>query len=228
MASTKEGGRVRVVITTTKDYYAAPLVVAEDDGRLVCETHGSNWCGHIEKVVKEGLDVESLWSMAGHTDEEDDDDYEGINDIKVPLVPSEGLYAEVHLRAVYNKDKWIGSYAADVIYPMERDPDFGTIETQKMGLLNSGEGRLILREMVINWFYPELEVPSRPKCTSRLHTYTEQYAVEKIDKEGSVRERSRKKLMNTWTMVFYGKCIFCFKRNPNPHEEWDDDLVPRD
>jgi hypothetical protein len=212
---------VRVVITTHGT--SSPMVVAEDNGQLMCNRHKSSWCHHIEQVIRQGLDIESLWSMAGHADEEDDD-YEGINYIQVPLVPSEGLYAEVHLRAVYNKDKWIGSYAADVIYPMERDPDFGTIETPKMGLLNPGEGRLILREMVINWFYPELEVPSHARCASKLHTVLEQSGVAQIKKGGT----SKDKLMNTWTMVFYGKCIFCFKRNPDPVEEWDDDLVPRD
>jgi hypothetical protein len=182
--------------------------MADMRGHLTCRVDNTLWCGHIEQVIKEHQDADAIQSVHG-----------GSQFVSVPLVPSQGVYAMVWLDR-QEREHWLAK--AYLQSPTKALPDrTATGDDMFIGFLSAGEGRAILRRMIIQEFskdmYPEMLVT----CESLYHSVNRRlYMVEKV--KASLLDQ----LLEAWSMQWYKRCSLCFVEEQSNPPKWDDSLIP--
>lgn len=167
----------------------------ENDGTMHCMDDKSNWCKHIEAMVKVGLDAEVMFAS---------DAYHYGSAIKVPLVPSEGLYAEVRCGKAFEDT---GAYQFDLVDP-KRPLIRGLLDLQFLGFINpsEGEGRNVLRGMVYDWFRANVDLRTL-SCSVSAHGFNQeqmmQYNLKHPDSKEGVSEA-----FGLWLLDNCRKCRF--------------------
>lgn len=163
------------------------VIVAEDNGHLRCDEDKTYWCAHIEFGVRNGLDVEFIWNYL--------DRFESNEwlPIEVPMVPNHNQWAAVHLSI--RKIGGMPVLNVNLLQPNGDDEVF-------LGFLANGEGRLVLRSMVYDWFRGVVDVDSL-KCMSRSHKFVEQMKWQDDMKD---EQRGPAQLWSVWQT---GNCLSC-------------------
>jgi hypothetical protein len=172
----------------TYDFMAMP------NGHIACEVcSASLWCEHIEQMIKANGDAGVIF---------EDFTPGGVEDlrIEVPMFPTSNLWQPV----VLTPHKKITAYFVDL------DVDSASYE---LGFLNPGEGRVVLRSMVLSWFAGMVET-STLQCKSKSHGFPAQKAWEQNMKDEGARALS---LFAVWQQ---GTCPHCLRQLNDP------DLVP--
>ncbi len=169
----------------------AGIVVAKSNGHLLCENCGTYWCLHVEQVVKDGEDADPIW-----------DAYPNTQRIEVPIIPTSNLWAPVLLMQPTD--------AKAKMYKLDYQFDLTT--WSNMGFIHPGEGRSILRSMILEWF-TGTQADDAKECESAGHGYHQTLKYEADMKHPAL------KIAQQWSIWATGRCIGCtFQSSP--------DLVP--
>lgn len=129
-----------------------PEILPKSNGHLLCEYHNTYWCIDIEDFVKSGADAELVWM-----------NYPDETMIEVPIIPTSNLWASVWLRK---------PDAAPVQMYRVGFQQEDNVETVFMGFLHVGEGRSVMRNMILDWFSGTQDIENLV-CQSRGHGYKE-------------------------------------------------------
>lgn len=179
------------------------------NGHIKCEDDQKYWCEHVQGVIIQSLDAESLW-------EEFTDNPAGI-EIEVPMVPSSNLWARVTLQDAEQKYAcrqviWDSSVVPWLTGTLT-GPSSRVDQPNFIGYLLPGEGRMVIRNMMFDWFKGLGEIGVT--CSSSSHGYKEEREwIKAIN--NSVR-----KWGELWSVYTTGFCLDC-----NPTGGWSDDLIP--
>lgn len=183
-------------------------VVTGTSGYLACRRCVSYWCAHVEKAMKEGLDAHFVFA-----DLREVGDYH----LGVPIVPSRNIYAEV----------WAEKWRSDSLKTWLISPQDATQNQMFgdhgifLGFLNEGEGRNVLRQMILAEFASDfVEIEPQGKCKSPSHNVFTQKAIEL-----ACNNDAGARVANGWCMRFYNKCVSCFAAE-GASNDFDPDLVP--
>lgn len=181
------------------DSEGSHLLLDHKDGYLKCSECGLeswNWCPHIEDSVRAHADAESIWNIQ---------DEQLPHFIEVPMYPSAMLWAPVELR----KSDLIPTALRIVFY--EEAPKLPI----DLGFINPGDGRLVMRSMLIEYFESQI-MRGRPfACESSSHGY-------KQEMKWQDNCRTNLRIFEYWSIYRNKVCLAC----------WDDimnfskDLVP--
>lgn len=168
----------------------------KESGFLECDDCGSIWCVHLEKLIRENKDALSLWE---NSTEEDEGQV-----VKVPIVPSLQIWTDIELI----------NYRPDMrkIQPHESSQFIWLEIRDDWGFLQVGEGRKVLRDIILTKFVAAF--PNTPKCKSSSHGP----AQEKYFQENG------KQFFFKWISASTGMCPPCRSRSVNVGE--DPDLIP--
>ena len=172
-------------------------------GELRCFRCQAIWCEHSLNAVIDVLDPNSLWTQLE----------EGVTKFIIPVRPSETILPRVKLT-------WLHDNRDTVRVEMDRlDQEVTRLThlTPFIGFLNRGEGRIHVRQMIVNWFEPELDL-SMHRCTGRPHDWRREVAVQE--------QCNRNKTFlftNCWKLLFEGVCALCWSDRNRP---FDPDLIP--
>lgn len=180
-------------------------------GLLVCMKDETAWCDHIDQVVKMGLDAKSI--RADCTEQE-------VMYLEVPVFPTDGIFGRVFLHP-----RKSGTFDVNLNEPID------VVTTKKMkrakgphlGILCPGEGRVILRNMILDWLQGITPEPPTPvtTCSSFRHGYQRKLDFTTIMKFGHPRAR----MIEAWCLYWYTKCYGCLTEE-GPSIEFDSDLIP--
>ena len=170
------------------------------NGYLKCDDCDQYWCEHIEALIKDGDDADSLWH--NYTIGRDEM-------VMVPMVPSLNLWATVVLRP----DHEMPVQCYEVLF--SHDP---AAEGVFVGYLHVGEARATIRTMLWDWFqgYPGT---NNIECKSSGHGFRQQMVWER-----KVLANHKTYLINAWSIKYDGKCIACATTGSDDFS----DLVPDD
>lgn len=171
------------------------------NGHLKCDICDTYWCKHIQAVVTRNEDSPSIFWNAELPSRR----------IAVPMMPTTNQWAEVTLEPAVE----LRSLSYEVILP-ETDARTGDPELHFLGYIHPGEGRMILRSMIYDWFRGHVDVENL-ECKSRGHKLTQQnrWITDLADPQ-----RSAAQLWSVWTT---GTCLGCSFTT-----DGIDDLIPDD
>lgn len=180
-------------------------------GLLVCPEDESCWCDHIDQVVRMGLDANSI---------RDDCNGNLIQYLEVPVFPTDGIFGRVFIHP-----RKSGTFDVNLNQPM----DVASTKRMKrangphLGLLCPGEGRMVLRNMIIDWLQGITPEPPTPvtTCGSFRHGYQRKMDFTTIMKFGDHRSR----MIEAWCLYWYTKCHGCLAEE-GPSVQFDADLIP--
>lgn len=184
-------------------------VVTGTSGYLMCRRDLTYWCIHVEKILKEGADAPYIFS--------DLREMLGSAHIGVPIIPTRNIFAEIWAEEWREGSvkTWLNSPGDAVQNQMFSDRGIF------LGFLDAGEGRSILRQLVLEEFASDF-VPNEPqgKCGALGHNIFTQRIIER-----ECQTDLGARLANGWCMRFYNKCYSCF-RVEGPNRNFDPDLIP--
>lgn len=162
---------------------------------LTCSYHTNEpWCDHMMQAIQGGHDAEHLWESPP-------------KDLQVPVLPTEGLFQNVSM--------WEVEDDPNIRQVNMFSDDTGAGIDNFLGFIGPGEGRLALRQLVINWY--EVQMASIDKCISGNHGMA-------AEKEWQANLKSTKKgFVDKWHVIKHKKCKWCFLRS---QFSGTDDLVP--
>lgn len=172
-----------------------PIVVPTDGtmvnprptGALVCSKCQPSWCRHIQYVVEHGLDDRSVWDHGFSLDP-------CLPNVSIPVMPSFSLWMSVKLTRVGDSTAVLKVY---IHHPRPTEAE------KLLGFIGEGEGRNILRQMVIEWFEPRLH-GDPVACGNILHS------VGRDVRQSEVVQDEAGKFANAWTLYHFGECIVCW------------------
>lgn len=170
------------------------------DFKLGCSVHeGVDHCSHRQDVIRHNLDADQMWGMSGVPDE-----------ILIPIMPSMGIYAHLSIQEIDDNPDMVSVY-----YVSERKGN-AIIQSDFLGFFSRGEGRKMLRMMMLN--YLEVKFIEIDKCKGPRHGITE----ERIWRanQGNLMQHFKDQY-NVW---HYNLCTACFDKKPAYSS--DDDLIP--
>lgn len=150
------------------------------------------WCEHIEKWVRDMDDAPFIWM--GFSDKS-----LASADVAVPIVPTADVWELASLRRLDpRKDSvevWIKDDGANTVV----DKDIF------IGFLNPGEGRFVLREMLLDWFIGTIQAQiEKQKCSAPGHGYTQT-----VRWNADMQEGGGVALVQQWTVWSTGRCLGC-------------------
>lgn len=163
-----------------------------DDGSIRCLVCELNWCPHTEGSVTNRLDSEIIWDFVNWARKS--------LLVEIPVFPSEGFWESVDLR-----------------------PDKGTIKRMHiqwpatgewLGFLNPGEGRGIIRELMID--FVRSKVSPNTICPAGHHS-VEAEAVWQAD------QKTNRRHIQMWSLFKTGWCLYCRRYNGT-----SSDLIPNE
>jgi hypothetical protein len=137
------------------------------EGFLECKAHGATtfWCEHIKEVVMKELDRVSFVP--------DDVDIYDHHGYQVPIFPEKlHLFGRVVLNGIVKN-----VHAVKVYFIPEGMPD--EMDEHYLGFLHSGEGRKVLRSMLLDFARAYTEQPDF-QCRSSSHDFQAQMKWEQI------------------------------------------------
>jgi hypothetical protein len=186
--------------------------VSDDDtvlysGLLMCSKHReTDWCQHIQIAVLDGDDAEIIWDPA---------DDVGLPDfIMVPVVPSRKQWARVDFGDGLHESEAVKCYLRPETVEIDVQPE----ELDFLGFLNRGEGRGVLRQMIIDNLQL-LVAQKKPICNSTRHGYK----AELLWGEDMKRTWTEvEKIAQYWSVINTQQCLTCSTSHAS---SWDD-LIP--
>lgn len=158
---------------------------ASNPGHLSCDECNTLWCNHIERYVRNMEDAEDVWA-----------DYPDDCEIMIPIVPTSNVWARGILTS---RADAIQSYGLS-LEVQQKDP-YGT-SAEFIGFVNPGEGRIVFREMVLDWFVAH-HADDGKECIAPGHGYHEQVRWNRDMDDPML------KLRQQWTLFMTGKCLGC-------------------
>lgn len=176
------------------------LVEADDGVALKCLDHADSWCDHLEAAITEGADSVEIFS-------EEHSEIAAFVCV-VPIFPTYNIFDSVVLT-------WIPfAVPALQVSRIESDP----ITESDFGILAEGDGRRVIREMLLNDFIAKVNNADLPiVCKSKSHKFAEEMQLAKNV------QSDRMTLIERWCVAKIGKCLTCFTRSTG--EDFSD-LVP--
>lgn len=208
----------------------APLLVNGEEGRAysVAPHSGGNlscsgvncraavWCEHIQEVITSGHDAPSVWAHGFSVDP-------WTPFVDVPVMPTQEIWAKVRLDQASDSVLKVNLHA-----PPQRNPPDGY--SPFIGFISEGEGRAVIRQMLIGWFEPWYNQHSRDvPCGSIHHTPGRTMQVIRQGDANPVN-----KFINAWTLFFFQQCMICWKNQrrqihqaPGAGQVFPPDLIPR-
>lgn len=159
-------------------------------GYLKCGVCSAIWCTHIRDIIQRGEDASSMWEEF-HSEQWDL--------VSIPLVPTDSIHIVTILEPISEEI----DYALSVSVHLPGDTPSKL--SPFLGHINEGEGRSVIREMIIDWFEPEVEKPQE-KCLSHRHDRSRDYHLYK-----HLNGNYNKRYSNQWTLHFFRLCMKCYQ-----------------
>lgn len=201
------------------------MVTPRPTGTLACSRCTPNWCEHIQRVVTDGLDATSVWDhvISNPT----------LPNVTVPILPSKNLWLTVQLLRPENPVGSITSAKVKISHPkpIPRRPE----SEEVLGFIAEGEGRNVLRQMLLDWFEPLVPPDGHvlsDGCKNLHHSPSTQYKL-----VNEVRGSQVNKFANAWTNYHFQKCIICHESTRIPRQggrasassaqQFPPDLIPQ-
>lgn len=174
------------------DFWSKP------SGFVECKACGQYWCSHVEALVNAHGDAVDIWRP--------DEIREEIT-VQVPVMPSQAMWLGCFLTYEPN----LGAYKVMI-------PDLSAggpgIETAFLGFIYYGEGRMILRSMILDWFKGDIARMSL-ECPQTSHSVKSQARWQHDMKSDGIA------FAQHWSIWAYNKCLGC-----RGMDDSSDDLVP--
>lgn len=167
-------------------------IEVQSSGHLACKQHGTIWDKHVKMVVVNHLDAMPLWA---DVIEAFDMLHKDAYTFMVPFMPEMEVFAQVELREAVTTGR--------VLYLV--DPR-GAVEPYRLGVLFPGEGRNVARNMIYQWFVPQVSGPSGPvnlRCKASSHRPEQQVLLEKHLKDEAAAYAEK------WLLLFTDMCRAC-------------------
>src|SRR5690242_11953726 len=132
--------------------YTASIFVDENGvgSPLMCQYHNSDSCADVINTMKKGNDAPHLWNRG----------FWHSRDFIIPVMPSEGIKMMVS-----TTDEWAEEGDSKTL--LWKSPGHEDVEMSFLGFLSLGDGRMAIREMILNEM--DLLLGFVEKCTHPRH-----------------------------------------------------------
>lgn len=170
---------------------ADPLIQVYSDREVLrcsrCTPPGSEpWCEHLAKVVTDNKDGEEGMVY-------------DLSNVLIPMFPTHGLFTLASL----DPNEKAGGRKIFVNQPNEPQPQF-------IGFLMPGEGRKVIRAMLIDWAIPNYN-PATTQCNSRIHSApAERYLQRCLEAQKGSLGYAQK-----WCIITEKLCLMCHDKMNN-------------
>lgn len=170
----------------SKDSFNPTRFHLRDDHHIVCDDCASPtgddvlWCMHIELLTIENGDADWIWSWAP------------TFEVMIPMFPTSGLWVRASLRLVEKYDACVVSIETDE-----------STEHIRMGFLHEGEGRNVIRQMILDWFDGQFGASTDLKCMSASHKLSSEVVW------GDAMRDANKRILNFWSVWDTHTCVYC-------------------
>ena len=193
----------QITMTWGRDPVIRIKILRENDGKLMCRQCSDHWCRHIEALITQGDDASLMFAAEAEPHG---------SGIKIPMVPSHDLYAEIRTGSEHPAGGW----EAHLLVPYLPLKD-GLLDLQFMGFFNPrhGEGRSVLRMMIRDWIVSNWTV--KPNCKVTAHNFTSERVMQANLADP---EKHWPEYFCLWSN---GVCLGCHKAM---NDLTDDGLVP--
>lgn len=176
-----------------------------DNGHLVCSRFHPDtddtphfWCAGIEKFIKTGRDMLMIWDKTPESMHPD------TQYLQVPVFPTYNIWTRVTLTLDTRYERYQITWA--------KSDDL--LDSEVLGYLNPGEGRSVVRSLLIQKMETEHELPKT--CGAYAHNFNEEMQFRK-------RIQGPYAPAEHWMIWTTGRCIACERRLL---EAFSDDVVP--
>lgn len=170
------------------------------NGHIECNSCHTYWCGHIEAFVKDHADAETMWGIIDEARSE-----RNYQHIELPVVPTANIWAELSL-----------TFTDLPGNPMQVNLVRDGGQVYEIGFTHPGEGRLVLRSMVFDWFATHVYTENL-KCEKVSHGFNQEMLWVKDMKAGGASRAAQ-----FWSVWLKGGCLGCVAGDAN----WSADLIP--
>lgn len=184
-------------------------ITKAEDGHLACSAHqGKTWCHEMEQCIKENDDALLIWPQ-------NVEPASGMT-LAVPIIPSKDQWADCILELKENVRAYKIWFKAAHIH------GFASLEELMfIGFLHRGEGRAVVRSILLDYLRMQWEVGVKAGskhllCANKLHSFKAQMAYE----QNIVGHQSA--LVETWSILNTGNCLTCVEGSVDDF----DDLIP--
>ena len=185
------------------------IISEEPSGYLKCNDCNDVWCQHLEDSIKHHEDSAVLFHRVNQ---------DSTRTVQVPIYPTGNLWCEVQVEPSAIPGAltvWRGKQ------PLSDGP--------WVGFINPGDGRLVMRQMILDAFDAEVEAnlhsnTTHPttKCPAMGHSYQrEQYL-----RQNMLRDSTQ--LFELWCIQEHGACLACWSATTGWDKQDISDLVPDD
>jgi hypothetical protein len=170
---------------TSKDAWIPTQFCWTDDGNIECQACPDTpvWCMHIERLTIENGDAEFMWQNFGE---------ESAFGLQIPMFPTKSLWTRAELR-------YVSKVNAYIVFIQTEE---GTEHVQ-MGYLHQGEGRNVIRQMILDWFDGRYGMSTTIKCVSASHKVSSEMAWVDAMKDDN------KRILNFWSVWDTHTCVYC-------------------
>lgn len=169
------------------------------NGHIECGNCHEQWCTDIFNALVANADGDDLWNNLEESYEMD-----------IPMIPTRAQWARVVLEPSY-RFKTLRVFEVNLLPPDVSD----LADTTFVGHIHLGEGRIVIRSMIFDWFRSNVEVESL-RCESSSHKYSAQMLWEQDEKN------PEKASAQYWSVWAVGACLTCAAGVNSAF----DDLVP--
>lgn len=171
------------------------------NSHIQCGEDNSYWCEHIASALEANVDAEELWIQLATGIIENKEVH-----MDIPMIPTVNQWARIALVL----DEAFKTPAYEVVYIGP-----GEDKTNSVGHIHPGEGRMIIRSMIFDWFRSMVTVENL-SCQSSSHKYAAQMQWEKDIKN------PKRKPAQEWSVWSSTNCLTCAAGGNASF----DDLVP--
>jgi hypothetical protein len=176
-------------------------VIRDTGDQLTCVPCGglSN-CSHVKHAITDNLDNRIF----------------EFNEVEVPLSLQDSVWVRLALGETGNRLAKTVSIAAAHYFTRSglTIPEASYLEERYLGLTSPGEGRRVLRAMLIEWLRT-WAVDTQPKCASRAHGIQAEVEWKNATELG--------KIQNYWSIILHNSCTNC---QSYADMGFGDDLLP--
>lgn len=190
---------------------------------LKCSIHrDEDWCPHIEHLLLSGMDAEMVWTHVPPIPGSNPEPPELQGRIMdVPLFPTMDLWGHVG----FSTKTESGAYKVHVVNPKDSSGTLAKIDSEPfLGFFDQGEGRMVLRGMLFDWFRTEYllaSITEKMECKSPRHSFAAEQEWFR-DIEGKNEQR---RLAQMWSVFTMKRCLVCAGKVGN-FSTTDPDLIP--
>lgn len=184
--------------TTSRTYFEIAGIgdgysLDRDTGLVECLEDGRVWCEHVQEATTTNKDAVFVWG-------EENEELRPTQKVYVPIVPTANLWAVCDLEL----NEKVHAYSV-------------TFMSQFIGFIHRGEGRGVLRSMLVDWFLGFAGHDKTKSCPNPNHTFAAQKMWERDFKLGGGRVFAQR-----WSVMTTDKCLGC----AGVSDGFDPDLIP--